>query len=668
MANIEKLREISKKIDELFTSGQKDEGKILLESGFAEANDNDAYRFFFEGELAHYLGDNETAREKHGQAVALKPQDHFLLKNYGVILSHLDREEEAIALYDQALKIKPDDYDSLRNKGAALSKLDREEEAIALYDQALKIKPDDYDSLRNKGAALSKLGREEEAIALLDQALKIKHDDYINLRNKGVLLFNLGKIAEAYSLIREALDINPDSEQLQKDVSYVFSQLSEEEKAKLDEKTEKPDATNVGGLRGFIQTMREEFKEAIAGFEKKKDENERHLREFIGADSKLTPDSSVFLVLRKWNSYTPALPLDDGEKSVGGGYFIYHRGKGTVIDPGYNFIENFHRAGCRLLDIDNIVITHAHNDHTIDFESLLTLLYQAHKEKIRTAKSVNLYLNQGTMLKFASLIDWRARRYIGNIFTINPGDTYRLVDNSTMMTVLPAYHDEIVTRYYAVGLHFTFSFGVDGKRNLLLTSDTGLYPPSEKGEFDQSQQSSKTEIHELYKLISKDLVSDVDILIPHLGSIGRKELSAVADIKWQPEDILYGNHLGVLGVLRLISAIKPKLALVSEFGEELKTFRKDLIILMQKVMSKVFPDDVVTILPADLPFIYDIQKRTVFCVDKEEMTAASNIKFDEEESTFYYYCDDGERRKFISLKNRFDNTTQRPYLKDETSS
>ncbi|MBU4394344.1 MAG: tetratricopeptide repeat protein, partial [Proteobacteria bacterium] len=156
MATEEKLREISWKIDDLFAIGQDEEGRKLLESAIAEAKDNDAYRLFFEGELAHYSGDKETARDKHSQAVALNKDDHFLLKNYGVILSMLDRENEAIALYDQALKIKPDDYHSLRQKGTSLSKLDREEEAIALFDQALKIKPDDYHSLRQKGTSLSK--------------------------------------------------------------------------------------------------------------------------------------------------------------------------------------------------------------------------------------------------------------------------------------------------------------------------------------------------------------------------------------------------------------------------------------------------------------------------------------------------------------------------------
>ena len=63
------------------------------------------------------------------------------------------------------------------------------------------------------------------------------------------------------------------------------------------------------------------------------------------------------MVLRKWNSFTPAIPSAEDERSLGGGYFVWHKGKGIVIDPGYNFIENFYDAGCRICDIDTVIIT-----------------------------------------------------------------------------------------------------------------------------------------------------------------------------------------------------------------------------------------------------------------------------------------------------------------------
>lgn len=646
MASVEELQTLSRQIDEFFDSGREEEGRNLLETAFRAAQDNEAYLLFFEGEQAHYNGDDETARLKEEKATALAPHDPFLLKNYGVILSHLDLENEAIALFDKALAINPKDYHSLRQKGVSLSKIDRAEEAFALFDRALAINPKDYRSLHSKGVAF----------------------------------FNIGHKVEAYKAIRAAFALDPDNKICRNNASFIFSQLSDPEKATVAEETAgaaKPDPQNLGGLKGFIQTVRTAFTDDIARFEQEKEQNERHLREFITGPSLLERSRSIFLVLRKWNSYTPALPLDNGEKSLGGGYFIFHQECGTVIDPGYNFIENFHQAGCRLQDIDNIIITHAHNDHTIDFESLLTLLYQAHKEKEKSgsAKKVNLYLNQGSLLKFGSLLDWRARKSINLITTIHAGNTHTLNEKGTVvLTVLPAYHDEIVTRYYAVGLHFSFDFGTEGTRNLLLTSDTGLYPGKETiNETEEERNRRRVEIHERYKVLNPKLVEEIDLLVPHLGSIGKKELKPIDALgldkdSWQEEDLLYDNHLGVLGVLRMIAEIRPKVALISEFGEELKTFRGKLLELMQQVIDGVIAGkQKPRLLPADLPFIYDIKERTVSCVATNEMKPADQMLFEDEKGTFYYYCDKAKRRRFASLKDQYNNSVK-PYLKSGTPS
>jgi glyoxylase-like metal-dependent hydrolase (beta-lactamase superfamily II) len=56
------------------------------------------------------------------------------------------------------------------------------------------------------------------------------------------------------------------------------------------------------------------------------------------------------------------------KKSIGGGYYLRHDGYGIVIDPGYNFLQNFYEAGGRIFDIDAIVLTHAHNDHTMSWK------------------------------------------------------------------------------------------------------------------------------------------------------------------------------------------------------------------------------------------------------------------------------------------------------------
>lgn len=104
-------------------------------------------------------------------------------------------------------------------------------------------------------------------------------------------------------------------------------------------------------------------------------------------------------VLRRWNSFTPALrsPVN---QSKGGGYFIYlgspGKSLGIVIDPGYNFLENFFSQGFRIGDIDIILVSHAHPDHTDNLPHILSLFHEmngrlgdSHNEKNRDEKKRN---------------------------------------------------------------------------------------------------------------------------------------------------------------------------------------------------------------------------------------------------------------------------------------
>jgi tetratricopeptide (TPR) repeat protein len=205
------------------------------------------------------------------------------------------------------------------------------------------------------------MGDVESAVKLYDDALKVNPKDWRAARNKAKSELNRGNIATASESLHKA----------------------------------------IAPLNGFIFTIRQKFKEDSDIFFKMM-ENEHHRRnEFLSPQSNLDHVRSILMILRKWNSYTPAIPSVNDERNPGGGYFIWHNGHGTVIDPGYNFIENYFNAGCRICDIDNIVITHAHNDHTNDFEALRALLfeYNAEAAKYGIQKKVSIYMNNGAYKK-----------------------------------------------------------------------------------------------------------------------------------------------------------------------------------------------------------------------------------------------------------------------------
>ena len=74
-----------------------------------------------------------------------------------------------------------------------------------------------------------------------------------------------------------------------------------------------------------------------------------------------------FVVLRRWQSFNPKIPRPGGWWVRGGGYFLMWHGRGLVIDPGYDFIQNFYDEGFSLEDIDAVIISHSHPDHDDDF-------------------------------------------------------------------------------------------------------------------------------------------------------------------------------------------------------------------------------------------------------------------------------------------------------------
>ena len=621
----------------------KEEEAIKLFNEVLRIKPDDYRSLCSKGVSLSRLGNMEEAIKLFDEVLRIKPDDYRSLCSKGVSLSRLGNMEEAIKLYDEALRIKPDDYKSLCSKGVSLSKLGNMEEAIKLYDEALKIKPDDYKSLWNKGVSLSKLGKEEEAIKLYDEALKIKPDDTFTLAWQAFAYINID-LEKAYNLIKKAKENSKDD----KNIDWVFQFITNYYQTKEDKNIPSKEVifreSDLSGIMGVITAIYEKSGEKIDDFFRAMEKAKEERKQFLSPETRLENDKSLFLVLRKWNSYTPIIP-SSGDESVGGGYFLFHNGKGTVIDPGYNFIENFYKAGGRITDINNVILTHAHNDHTIDFESILTLIHQYNKEnnfpkESKDYKKINIYLNTGCFMKFSGLLDLRGAEYLASVKILNV-DSEFTVDEGFYLKILPAYHDELITKNYAVGLKFILTKGKE-KRTILLTSDTGLYPQRKNDSGEMIADSGGSEIWEKYNLEKEK----INLLIVHIGSIKREEFSSIEFLKKKEdlEKMIYPNHLGIIGTARIIQMIKPNLAVVSEFGEELKDIQEDLITKLNEVTNTIISQDAErpNVIPGDTPLIYNIFDESVYCVLSKEFVKYDKISFsypgtEDLKNTCYYY-------------------------------
>ena len=588
----------------------------------------------------------------------------------GSIYEKIDSYYEAIECYDLILK-KSNDEAKKRSgievaraylrKSSALSHLQNHKlateildtfisEFISLNDRKLNyfivqayVKKADYCRRYDYNKSV---GFYDEAIRFVRSAdIETDNNYWIKkaFERKARVLEKQGMVDETRDLYIELLKLYPHDV----DVKLTLARL-----------TSKTDLVSSSlQIREIVEKVVQKIGDKKKFFESHMKETSDRFSDFLFMGSKLSNEAFI-LTLRRWNSFTPIIPVD-GETSRGGGYFIraYDRNedkwRGIVIDPGYNFIENFCNAGGRVHDIDVVVITHAHNDHTIDFESLCTLFHKYNKEN-KVCRKVKFYFNIGTFMKFSGLLDLRNAKYIDDIVVLNTYDKHTIFPGLDLH-VQPAYHDEIITKNHAVGLLFSFSestkgrdknAGIDGNnRYVLFTGDTSLYPSKS---VDGELEADVLEGNEIHKMYRPDLISAkgdiaLDLLVAHIGSIYKDELDPEASYSKR----FYPNHLGIMGVVSLINDLRPRITLISEFGEELMSIRLKLVEGIASIFDGGFhPDEDneqthekrnnPVILPCDLSLIYKIFDRTIYCVNTHKDEAYNRIECFSEDRNLYY--------------------------------
>lgn len=634
----------SNDIDSLKGSGfclsalDEDENAIDLYNKAIFLDSCDYETFQLKGISLSKLNQNIDALDSFDKALNIYPDDIISLRGKGKSLSELGYDQEAIELYDRAITLDPEDYEAFQLKGTSLCRLRRNLEALNFFDEALNINPDHTDSLKGKGISLSKLERNREAIEFLELAFFNKIHEEINdivcLKNHGFELKNTGYLEESLIYFARALELNPKDHDSLKEIAYLLKLLGRNEEGEGCLK--KVPSIKIFELINEFEDLKENLLNDI-------DEIETKFTNFISDEKVIPKDSDSFLfVLRRWNSYTPILPSKQND-SKGGGYFLVHKGKGIVIDPGFNFIENFYQRGFKVADIDAVLISHSHNDHTADLESILTLVHKHNdtiKKNVRKemkgreeheinieiekrlgerGKKIDLFLNLGTFRKYSGLLELKDCEDINDICVLMPDIEYKLFRYNLTIYTTKAKHDEIIDQKYALGFIICLDDTKEkGSINIGFTCDTGW-------DFDDEETMIKP-----YKKYKPELV------VAHLGSIKRKEFR-FSDIDIDEKNkCYYKYHLGLLGMTRFIDKIikDVKLVIISEFGEELRNYREVIV----SKFSNVFD---IPCLPADIGLCVRLKDLYVHSTVDADFIRYEKIEArrnEEKEDLTLYFC------------------------------
>jgi len=319
-----------------------------------------------------------------------------------------------------------------------------------------------------------------------------------------------------------------------------------------------------------------------------------------------------------------------------------------VIDPGYNFIQNFRDEGFHVEDIDTIIITHSHLDHCAELLQIMDLLYQFNKRytdtphEKRQRKRVNLCLSKGAYTKFSSFTNESWQKQLKDVIIFENLDDKKCEPfKGLRISAIPTPHMDL-GGVNAIGLKI--KIGIEKKKLCFgFTGDT-LWSKKIRGKF-----------------------KECDLLCVHLGSIKYHEIGYRDDrynlrIMKKPREIetkkeqleafkkenTTANHLLFFGTLDFIEHCSVKdepLIIVGEFGEELKYgLRTDLCSKLRDEANKNKKEKKkIVCLPGDIGLYIGIEEdrtkkvRCNFCekfVDQKEIETFSYGR----EDAIHYIC------------------------------
>ncbi len=365
--------------------------------------------------------------------------------------------------------------------------------------------------------------------------------------------------------------------------------------------------------------------------------------------------------------------IDLPAEYLGGGYFLAHRGVGVAIDPGYNFLRILYdvkpfgsetttsgpHRGYTTEDIDVVIVTHNHLDHHADLETIL---------RTRRGRKLTLCCNRELMQEYE--LENRTKHTQLELVECNSDDESavislgRHIDKRMAIRRLPTLHwqhtyfrqlggsagDRLKTHLNGFGLTITLhedpnvansTSGDQRLRTLLITSDT-LFPivTEEAGQASAGILKASFDSYVAPKAWSRLLMRrsdwdnetcgqlvdayvdfldryaevEPDVACVHIGSLEGDKPNAWRISAEAPTLRYGGHHLGLMGTWRLLDAMKrkPKLVLLTEFGEELVGFRTHLCDGLDHLLGKA-SSHVPKILPTDVGLCLDLSTGNIRC-------------------------------------------------------
>lgn len=577
---------------------------------------------FCDGTLAMLHRNPATANDQFDLSIALAPSFALPWHGKGNALTAQGRHDDALAAYDHALALDPSLPLPWLGKARVYVSLRRFAEALAALDTALALDPRHPGAWNAKGIVLGMLDRHEEALEAYRSSLALQPDFGGAYYNIGLLHWLQQRPRDAEAAFRSALGAQLDADARAAATLWLSRAARATRMAgdgKWPTRLEEADRKAIDSLGSDLY---EALKSDLDGIRQKKLQFKTAMSDAVSRPRVIgtVGADDMLLVLRDWNSFSPILPRalrgrdDPGpDDRRGGGYFLAWKGHGIVIDPGMDFVPQLYRKGLSIADIDTVIITHCHLDHTRDTEALVDLNYRHNRARGRRPHRIEADFRQ---LQFC-LCDSALTKYSDYLKDSGCCNTpLQLTHKSRGIPLTPsidvravaAHHHDINGREYeAIGLVFELKDGGVPVVRLGITSDT---------KWMASLAHDYAGCH---------------VLVAHLGTIEVGEGDPTTTTRKTDDPAPCGDsdktgfletdlpdHLGAKGCFRLLHQVRPQVLVISEFGEELVETRFKLL----QVLKGLKPPETQLVLGGDSNLTLGLGKALSVCCSHPECAQA----------------------------------------------
>ena len=609
-----------------------------------------AYCYRTSAYIARKQGNTVQSKGFAKKALKVNPKDYLSLKILSELLPPNNQNPEVQHIKEQLNKIK-NYYDSSSNTSTFSESLEPSQThtAIGLDNSEIeeltdlfRVDSETPESFENTSE--SKTLHEEESSSQIINHFKnpelFKNKERIHNTPSTNMELEMHKeqivtqkteeldsnLSETSSLSNK--DSNTNSLETENRHSMAYQELKELAASNFSVKKQ---STNefINSQLGFDMSNEQTLGQRIQSF---RSEQTKLISDYVNAtkmhSKKLT---NALYVLHGWNntfqeearglnestSFSSQLLLDQ-TKNTSGGYFISWNGKGVVINPGENFLENFHKEGLHIKDIDYVIVTKANQEAYSDLKAIYELNYRLNSTN-NSLHIIQYYLNQQAHRTIGPLLKPNFKQERNTIHCL---ELY--LDSPDIETV--SLNETMTLQYFPTITRETSSH--TSARNQAISSSP-LSCLGIKLELSSPETQSIEKVIGYVSgsawspLLSQHL-SKCDVLISGFENTNSDDYNK---LKYNIDS------LGFFGTASLIEDAAPKLLICSEFGgqegdirlEVSKKFRQENAFGKQKGT---------VVLPGDIGCTVDLKKSMLLCSVNKTLIDPSQVRVVKNQDSF----------------------------------